>query len=138
MYTEGQAICNTFTSANYLSFLHKSERLVSLLMQGMFTLPLPIRIFFICQFHYLGITLSFCTLIFDFIGNLHIHIAYSNPIYLLCLNTSFVFTNYQPRQCNAYYNRAIIFDWSLSGIIIPKLVIKESESPEPAGSPCMS
>ena len=52
--------------------------------------------------------------------------------HLLCLNTSFVFTNYQPRQFNAPYNRAFIVDWSLSGIMTLKLVIHESESPQPA------
>ena len=29
----------------------------------------------------------------------------SNPTFFFCLNTSFVFTNYQPRQCNASYNK---------------------------------
>ena len=71
----------------------------------------------------------------------------SNPPFFLCLNTSFVFTNYQPIQRNAimhiyciqifmsqilYIN--ILVDWSLSGIMTSKLVIRESESPRPAAS----
>ena len=31
----------------------------------------------------------------------------SNPPFFLCLNTSFVFTNYQPIQRNASYNRTV-------------------------------
>ena len=31
----------------------------------------------------------------------------SNPQFFLCLNTSFIFTNYQPIQRNASYNRAV-------------------------------
>ena len=58
----------------------------------------------------------------------------SNPLFSLCLYTSFVFTNYQPRQCNASYNRAFIVDRSLSGIMTSKLVIRECESPVPAAS----
>ena len=34
------------------------------------------------------------------------------PPFFLCLNTSLVFTNNQPRQCNMSYNRAFIVDWS--------------------------
>ena len=59
------------------------------------------------------------------------------PAIFLCLNTSFVFTNYslyQPGQYNASYNRAFIFDWSLSGVMTSKLFIRESESPRPAAS----
>ena len=80
----------------------------------------------------------------------------SNPPFFLCLNTSFVFTNYQPIQRNASYNRTvrimhrycimqhgyhsqilyinILVDWSLSGIMTSKLVIRESESSRPAAS----
>ena len=58
----------------------------------------------------------------------------SNPPFFLCLNMSFAFTNFQPRQCNASYNWPFIVDWSLSGIITSKLVIRESESPQPAAS----
>ena len=36
----------------------------------------------------------------------------SNPPFFLCLNTSFVCMNNQPRQCNASCNRAFIVDWS--------------------------
>ena len=36
----------------------------------------------------------------------------SNPPFSLYLNKSSVFTNYQPRQCNASYNMAFIVDWS--------------------------
>ena len=80
----------------------------------------------------------------------------SNQPFFLCLNTSFVFTNYQPIQRNASYNRTvrimhiycimqhgyhsqilyinILVDWSLSGIMTSKLVIRESESSRPAAS----
>ena len=73
----------------------------------------------------------------------------SNPPFFLCLNTSFVLTNYQPIQHNASYNRTvgimhrlynatrilyILVDWSLSGIMTSKHVIRESESPRPAAS----
>ena len=37
----------------------------------------------------------------------------SNMPFFLCLITSFVFRNYQLRQCNASDNRAFIFDKSL-------------------------
>ena len=53
----------------------------------------------------------------------------SNPPFIHCLNTSFVFTNYHPRHCNASYNRAFIVNWSLSDIMTLKLVNRESESP---------
>ena len=78
----------------------------------------------------------------------------SNPPFFLCLTTSFVFTNYQPIQRNASYNRTIhimhkycimqqgfmsqiqyiniLVNWSLSGMLTSKLVIRESESPRPA------
>ena len=55
----------------------------------------------------------------------------SNPLFFLCLNTSFVFTNYQPGQCNASY-RAYIVDWSLIGIMTSKLVIREIRIDEAA------
>ena len=49
----------------------------------------------------------------------------ANPPVFLCRNKSFVFTNYQPRQCNAplkMYDRAFIVDWSqISGIGTSKL-----------------
>ena len=48
--------------------------------------------------------------------------------FFFCLNTSFIFTNYQARQCNASHNRAFIIDRSLSGIMTSKLVISEFES----------
>ena len=41
--------------------------------------------------------------------------------------------NYQPRQCNATYNRAFMVDWSLIGIMTLKFVIRESNSTRPAG-----
>ena len=53
----------------------------------------------------------------------------SNPLFFLCLNRSFVFTNYQPRQCNTFYNRAFMVEWSLSVIMTSKHVMHESESP---------
>ena len=37
-----------------------------------------------------------------------------NPPFFLCLNTSFVIENYQPKQWNASYNKAFMVDWSLS------------------------
>ena len=37
---------------------------------------------------------------------------YFNLTFFLCLNLSFVLTNYQPRQCNTSYNRAFIVVWS--------------------------
>ena len=68
----------------------------------------------------------------------------SNLPFFLCLNTSLVFTNYQPIQHNAIilfilYKATLIFmsqilyinilvDWSLSGIMTSKLVIREAES----------
>ena len=51
----------------------------------------------------------------------------TNPPLFLCLNTLFVFTNYEPRQYNASYNRAFIVDWSLSGIMTLKLDIHDCE-----------
>ena len=56
------------------------------------------------------------------------------PAIFLCLNTSFVFKIYQPRQCYASYKRSSIVDWSSSGIMTSKLIIRESESPRPAAS----
>ena len=50
------------------------------------------------------------------------------------LNTSIVFMKYQPRQCNASYDRAFRVDWNLSAIITLKLFIRESELPQPAAS----
>ena len=70
-------------------------------------------------------------LMLNLIFNLRLN---SNPPFFLCLNTSFVFPNYQPRQWNASCNRAIIVDWSLSGMMTSKLVIHESESPLAAAS----
>ena len=51
----------------------------------------------------------------------------SHQSFFLCLNTSLVFTNYQPRQCNASYNKAFIVGWSLSGKLTSKLAFCESE-----------
>ena len=58
----------------------------------------------------------------------------SNLPFFLCLNTPFVFTNYQPREIKPSYNRALMVDWSLSGIMTSILIICESESPWPATS----
>ena len=58
----------------------------------------------------------------------------SNPAFFLCLNTSFVFTNHQPRQRSASYNRAFIVDSSSSGKMTSKLFIFESKPRRPAAS----
>ena len=42
-----------------------------------------------------------------------------NPLFVLCLSTSFIFMNYQPRQLNAFY---------ILGINTTKLVIRVSVS----------
>ena len=46
----------------------------------------------------------------------------SNPPFFLCLNTSFVLKNYQPRQYKGSYKRAFIVNWSLSGMMSSKFV----------------
>ena len=48
-------------------------------------LPLPIRMLYICSFHYLGSHLNLCTLIFYLIGNFNI---YNVGIYSFCLHTT--------------------------------------------------
>ena len=52
---------------------------------------------------------------------------YFNLTFFLCLNLSFVLTNYQPRQCNTSYNRAFIVVWSMTS----KLIICGFKSPQP-------
>ena len=41
----------------------------------------------------------------------------SNRTFFFCQNTSFFFTNYQPRQCNPFHNRAFKVHWSFSGLV---------------------
>ena len=62
------------------------------------------------------------------------HISNSSPQFFLSLNTSFVYMNYQPRQCNTSYIRAFRVDCSLSGKMTSKLIIRESELHEPCRS----
>ena len=58
----------------------------------------------------------------------------SNPPFFLCLNTSFVLTNYKPRQCHVSFNRVFKSDWNLSGTMTLKLVTRQSEAHRPAAS----
>ena len=47
--------------------------------------PLPIRIFYICSFHYLGSLLSYCTLNCNLMRNIYIYNAYISLFIYICL-----------------------------------------------------